>query len=408
MGPVVAPTVAAAPSVAAPAPVSAPIAAAPAVSAAPVVPASVATPPTSNEPAANDLVEVVAQGMGTDANSALNNAYSNAVQQALGLYVDAETMVQNDQVVRDQILTYSRGFIQKTDTISQGQENGLFQVKIRAQVQRQQLLEKAKASNISVKPVQGATLYAQIKSQSKQVEDAGNLIKKAFEPLTKIDFYRAQIVGEPTVVKEKINSETTVLEYKFILWVDEPQYLDYVNKQLIPVLDQIAIRKDTIVVNINKKNNNSYYYDYSNDNTKNIINSKNAIAVMFWRNKSISSSKWFVYNLSPENYEKITDILGKNTQEQSIRVRVTIDLLDENNQLVASDERNSCQLCAIAYNGYRSRLYTYLVTPFFDREDSYGLETFYFLRERAFQVKVSTEDLPRVKSVKLEFKPAAG
>jgi hypothetical protein len=51
--------------------------------------------------------------MGVDANAALLNAYSNAVQQALGLYVDAETLVQNDAIVRDKILTYSKGFIQE-------------------------------------------------------------------------------------------------------------------------------------------------------------------------------------------------------------------------------------------------------------------------------------------------------
>ena len=92
----------------------------------------------SEQPAQPDIVEVVAQGMGTDANAALLNAYSNAVQQALGSYVDAETLVQNDQIVRDKILTYSKGFIEKVDIVSQNQANGLFEVKIRAKVKRQQ------------------------------------------------------------------------------------------------------------------------------------------------------------------------------------------------------------------------------------------------------------------------------
>ena len=52
------------------------------------------------------------------------NAYSNAVQQALGLYVDAETLVQNDQIVQDKILTYSKGFIQEVTTVKQSQANG--------------------------------------------------------------------------------------------------------------------------------------------------------------------------------------------------------------------------------------------------------------------------------------------
>ncbi len=115
-----------------------------------------------------ETVEVVTQGMGIDANSALINAYSNAVQQALGLYVDAETLVQNDQIVQDKILTYSKGFIQEVTTVKQSQANGLFQVNIRAKVKRQKLLEQAKANNITVKSVEGVSLHAQVETQLNQ------------------------------------------------------------------------------------------------------------------------------------------------------------------------------------------------------------------------------------------------
>lgn len=105
---------------------------------APVAPVATPTPATAATP--SEFVDVIATGMGVDANAALLNAYSNAVQQALGLYIDAETLVQNDEIVRDKILTYSKGFIEEAKQISSSEANGIFQVKIRAKVKREQLL----------------------------------------------------------------------------------------------------------------------------------------------------------------------------------------------------------------------------------------------------------------------------
>ena len=79
------------------------VAAAPPI-AAPVIPPAVVTPPTApattpiTSAQTSDTVQIRATGMGISSESALQNAYSNAIQQALGLYVDAETLVQNDQI----------------------------------------------------------------------------------------------------------------------------------------------------------------------------------------------------------------------------------------------------------------------------------------------------------------------
>jgi tetratricopeptide (TPR) repeat protein len=196
-----------APSVAtSPIPASLPPAASPKVDAAAAALPASGTDTTTAGAGTNDIVEVVAQGMGTDQNSALLNAYSNAVQQALGLYVDAETMVKNDQIVRDQILTYSKGFIQKVDIVSQNQASGLFQVNIRAQVKRQKLMEQAKVNNIALKSVDGASLHGQVLTQVKQEEDAKALLTKALSPFTGVALLRVELVGEPKTVKQDKDS----------------------------------------------------------------------------------------------------------------------------------------------------------------------------------------------------------
>ena len=70
-------------------------------------------PKASAESAGN--IEVVAEGVGATPDEALKDAFRHAVRQAVGAVVDAETLVKNDEVIDDQILTYSNGFVKKYD-----------------------------------------------------------------------------------------------------------------------------------------------------------------------------------------------------------------------------------------------------------------------------------------------------
>jgi len=61
----------------------------------------------------SELVTVVASGIGKTEDAALKQAFSNAVTQVVGTIVDAETMVQNDKIISEQILTYSNAIVTK-------------------------------------------------------------------------------------------------------------------------------------------------------------------------------------------------------------------------------------------------------------------------------------------------------
>ena len=69
--------------------------------------------------------EVIVTGVGTDPDKAVQNAFSQAIEQTVGLLVDAETVVKNDQLIRDEILTYSRGYVEKYKIVKQWEEGGL-------------------------------------------------------------------------------------------------------------------------------------------------------------------------------------------------------------------------------------------------------------------------------------------
>ena len=59
----------------------------------------------------NNTKEVIAEGVGDSHDNAIKDAFRNAVRQVVGVYVDSETLVKNDKLVDDKILTLSNGFI---------------------------------------------------------------------------------------------------------------------------------------------------------------------------------------------------------------------------------------------------------------------------------------------------------
>lgn len=48
-----------------------------------------------------EIVKVMGRGVGADKTEALKNAYRDAVERAVGLYVDAEQMMKNEELVKD-------------------------------------------------------------------------------------------------------------------------------------------------------------------------------------------------------------------------------------------------------------------------------------------------------------------
>lgn len=81
---------------------------------------------------------------------ALQNAQRNAVEQGVGLVLDARTTSQNFRVIEDEILTASRGFVTKYDILSEGKtrDGRSYEVRIKATVSRELLEDRLSALRI--------------------------------------------------------------------------------------------------------------------------------------------------------------------------------------------------------------------------------------------------------------------
>lgn len=134
-------------------------------------------------PAHEEIVQVVATGVGKSVAEAKKEACRNAIQQVVGQMLDAETLVKNDQLVTDDILTYSAGYIKNFKLIGEPKKlgEGLVKVKILAKVKKDQVTEKIRATDSTILPISGEALYRTLTSRDEQLAEAKKMLEKCFE-----------------------------------------------------------------------------------------------------------------------------------------------------------------------------------------------------------------------------------
>ena len=197
---------------------------------------------SAESPASDATTEVVASGVGIDADKALRNALMNAVQQAVGLVVDAETLVKNEDVIKDQILTYSDGYVEHFDKIKDGKrDDGLYEVKIKATVKRRQLVEKLKETKVIVTKVEGASLFGEVTTQLEAGKNAAKLLEKALEGLP-LNLLTVRIGDQKPAIGNATETGGSA-KWRLILSYDLKTYNDKVLPMLQKVFGDIAKQK---------------------------------------------------------------------------------------------------------------------------------------------------------------------
>ena len=151
-------------------------------------------------PAGSKTQRVVAEGAGTSPQGALKDAFRNAVQQVVGAVVDSETLIKNDTVINDQVLTYSDGLVTGYKKISESDAGGLHRVKISADVERRSVVARLKAANVIVRNIDGEGLFAAITTDLDAANKARDLLENAFRDFP-FGCLEADVLGKPEVVE---------------------------------------------------------------------------------------------------------------------------------------------------------------------------------------------------------------
>jgi hypothetical protein len=207
---------------------------------------------------------VFAEGVGTTKEEALKDAFRAAVRQVVGEVVDGETLVKNEELVKDQVLTYSDGFIPEHKVTSEKRDNGLFRVGIRAKVQRRGVIMKLKSANIAIKEVDGQSLGGLIESRREAQQNALALLRHELEGCPE-DQVQVRLDGKPKLVEadERNEAGREVLQIDLELSVDRNAYTIF-SEKLQKTLHAIALEKGEFSAIF--KSDTSAYYTGRNNN----------------------------------------------------------------------------------------------------------------------------------------------
>ena len=218
----------------------------------------------------DDTVKVQGRGVGTTKEEALKDAYRDAIERAIGLYIDAEAAAENDQLIKDQVLTHSNAYIMDyrelgTDKI----DGGLVRLRILATVKKRALTTKLSG----VMPTQTALLnstglqnaHAQLVTKEKRAEDAAALLKNALDGINPMKSLMVANIRPETqkivtaddnsggrggrgsggrgrgATAESSNSSVT-LRYLFEVKLDREKYFAEFVPNLKKVLEQISLQ----------------------------------------------------------------------------------------------------------------------------------------------------------------------
>ena len=154
----------------------------------------------------SSLLSLTVEGLGVSKEDAEKDAYRNAIRQVVGAYVDAETIVANDEIIRDKVITLSSGYVEHAATKSLTQENGLFKVTVDAQVKITKLLDVLKQQNVStveIDPSAAQDAIAKAMTQEDQARSQEELLARAFRNYPE-GCLKVSIDGKPTFTKNSI------------------------------------------------------------------------------------------------------------------------------------------------------------------------------------------------------------
>lgn len=139
---------------------------------------------------AGTLRQVIATGRGATEDEAKRDAFHNAVEHTVGVYVDATTIASNERLIEDTVLTHSNAYIKAFTVLRMSSGEGIHTVKIKALVKVQQLTERLRSQGIKTVTVDGQSLAAEIVTRKRMEDDARAVLASAIRdyPLSFTEF----------------------------------------------------------------------------------------------------------------------------------------------------------------------------------------------------------------------------
>ncbi|MDR2891713.1 MAG: hypothetical protein LBV80_01310 [Deltaproteobacteria bacterium] len=287
--------------------------------------------PVSAFAQAADEKEVVMSGVGTTEEDAKRQAYRNAVQSVIGAMVVSETIVENDELMRDQVLSHSDGYVTKSQQIGSARalEGGLVEVTMRITVKSQQLREKLQAEKITVAAIDGKGLFAQKVTQDEAKQDAASIVAEKIKNLP-----AGVLVAEADISasKQEPSSGMVRLTIPVQVSVDKKAYGDFI-KDLNSTMTKLGFKATPVTLNQGQYFGLSDFsrpmFDKNSDHpdVKNLF----TMALCDLINKETDTSRWRLYSIPKE-------VFSVALQKNENLFTLTVELRDESGAMITSSE----------------------------------------------------------------------
>ena len=223
----------------------------------------------------NDNIELLASGTGRNTDEATTMALKNAIEQAFGAFVSANTLILNDEIVQDQIATVSSGNINSYEVLSSNTlPDGLVSVNLRTSVSLSNLISYAESHGSSVE-LAGQTFTRNIDLQKLNQRNEVIALMNLFDQLSNMQIYDYQLSVRPTVSNEStVDNESYYLNLT-IEPLRNPKHFHAAIDLISSTLTSISVSQEEANKLANSGFSTSYFLLYDTNDTFTRLNFRN-------------------------------------------------------------------------------------------------------------------------------------
>lgn len=237
---------------------------------------------------AEQLVDVVATGYGTTVREATKAALRSAVEQVVGTMIDATTLVENDKLIEDEILSYSAGMIASSKAIGEPKksEDGIYTVKVKASVKKGRLQEKLRSASAVNVALDGADLFARMTAAKDNLADAEAMIKSVLAKHKDCIIAEA-IPGTNGKSPIDLDPKTGEVFVNVRVRVDQAKYTQFANEVVEKITPMATKTLKVKPHDYRPSESTEYSFDFEAHQILVLTNPKTGSAVAFQLDKNI-------------------------------------------------------------------------------------------------------------------------
>ena len=298
------------------------------------------------------FIEVQAEGIGESKINALKNAWSEAVRQAVGVYLISDEKVIDDELVEN-IATYSKGQVESYQLLKSDKQSDGWHVVILAKIEKDVLKEEIQNSD----PQKQTFSFDASNEVAKKstLEEKGKNAVDVISSIKRLDIWDA-LIYRSELRKEKVDNKN-VNYVRHYIGLDVKKYLSKID-QLSKILEKVAVSKKSFYFNNDalKANKTAMNFNTMFDSVKNMTFS-NSIYKSYYENENAFNGLSNLEDFNNTNKDKDHCVVMVNSPSKLTvycfdgNIKETINcLLPKKLDLVFKVENTDGDIVAISNN----------------------------------------------------------